>query len=137
VVNASTYCEIVSDEKSRIGVSYRVTLAMGKEVASIASISGNARHHTNTISLLHILAEVVPTRAGPTGSDDTRVGETRVNRKHSELLLVAGMVIKVHTYGGEAAVVVDGNAVVAFCAELPTCSNDEPCGISYPFVWLG
>jgi hypothetical protein len=66
----------------------------------------------------------------PTGSDCPRVGEPRVNREHPELLFVA-------TPGGEAGAVVDGNVIIAFCAELTTRSNDNPCRVSHPFVRLG
>jgi len=75
------------------GVSYRVPLAVGKEVCSLADMGGGSRHHTTLISVFHVPAEIVLTRARPAGSYCPRVGKIGIKWKHPSLLLVGGMVV--------------------------------------------
>ena len=72
--------------------SYCVALAAGK-VYSLASIKESSCHHTTTISVLQVVTEIILTRARPTGSYSPWVGKLEINRKHTALLLVGGMVV--------------------------------------------
>lgn len=126
------------------GVSYRVTLAVGKKVCSFGGpVDGVAPQrvacqHAAPIPALHFPAKSIPTRARLTGSYCACVGKIGVNRKHTTFLLVGGVVVEVDGYGREVSVVVYRNWIgpISFCAKFATGSNDDSCGIANPFVWL-
>ena len=76
-----------------MGVSYHVTLAVGKEVCSLANTCRKSSHHATPVPVLHILAEIIPACACPTESYSPCVGKSGVDWKHMVLLLVVGVVV--------------------------------------------
>jgi hypothetical protein len=139
VENVSIYCHRRDRKRGQchIGLSYRVALAVGKEVCSSASTMGDSCHNATPIPVLHVPAEIVPTRARPTGSYCPRVGKLGVNRKHKPLLLIGDMVVQVDGYGREACVVVDRNGIRQVPVGLTTGECPRPGKQSEPIVIFG
>jgi hypothetical protein len=77
----------------------------------MANIRGISCQHTPPIPALDVPTEIIPTRARPTGSLCPCVSKPGINRKHTALLLVGGVVVQVRGWGREARVVVDRDEV--------------------------
>jgi hypothetical protein len=86
--------EIITKDNIVPGVSYLVSLDVGKKVHSVAQKMGSSCHHaTPSIPLLHVRTEIIPTRVRPTGSYYPFVGNIRINWKHAPLLFGSSVVI--------------------------------------------
>jgi len=111
---------------------------VGKKVCSVGISRDSPCHHTSLIPGLHILAEIKPTCAHPTGSYCPCVGKLAVDGKHTALLFNTGIVVQVNGDSREARIVVDGNGIrqIRFGAKVATGSQDNSGREMNPFVQL-
>jgi hypothetical protein len=98
--------QIVSEDRLRVRVVYRITLAVGQKMYSVAILLVHARQNTHpSIPLCNVVTELSPPSGSNTRSD-VCASDVRIDREHPSPLLVAGMIVENVGVGWEASVVV-------------------------------
>ena len=126
--------QIVSENRLRVRVAYRIALAVGQKMYGVAYLRLHTRHDARTsIPLCNLVAESSPPSGG-TSRSDVCASDVRIDWEHPSPLLVAGVIVENGGLGWETGIVIYNIGQVRTGRKVAFSSNDDSDGVADPFV---